>query len=149
MNGSGEHIALRPATVDDFDQIVEIWRLSGLRVAEGGRDSREAFARQVARFGSAIQVAVVAERVVGVVFGTHDERKGWINRLAVLPAYRRRGIAEALVKTADTELRRAGMEIVAALVEPESPASAALFQKLGFLTDVPALYFRKLTRDNA
>ena len=36
-------------------------------------------------------VAEAGGELVGVVLGTHDGRKGWINRLAVAPAYQRRG----------------------------------------------------------
>ena len=84
-----------------------------------------------------------ADRIVGVVFGTHDQRKGWINRLAVLPAYRGRGVAKALVWAAEEAIRGHDIEILAALVEPDNAASLGLFRALGYRTDVPVVYFRK------
>ena len=44
-------------------------------------------------------------KLVGIVVATHDGRKGWINRLAVHPDYRRRGIAKKLIEEAEEYLR--------------------------------------------
>jgi len=71
-------------------------------------------------------------RLVGAVLGTHDTRKGWINRLAVHPDYRRRGIARRLVRFAERELRKQGLEMFAALIEPRNAASEAVFRHLGY-----------------
>lgn len=137
-------VVIRPAAEDDYPDIVSVWRESGLSVRPQGRDRREAFVAQLARFPKSYLVAQAQGRVVGVVLGTHDGRKGWINRLAVLPAYQRRGVASALVAACEQALRASGIGITAALVEPHSAASAALFDRLGYATDVPVLYFRKL-----
>ena len=80
---------------------------------------------------------------VGVVLGSHDERKGWINRLAVMPEYRRRGIALSLADACDAAIRADGIEIVAALVEVNNDSSAALLEKLGYAADIPVTYYRK------
>jgi len=44
-------------------------------------------------------VAAADQRIAGVVLGTHDGRKGWINRLAVAKDFRRQNIASKLVAT--------------------------------------------------
>lgn len=136
--------SIAPVTIGDYDEIVRVWTATGLSVRRKGRDTREAFAHQLAAFPDSYLKAVVKDRVVGVVFGTHDQRKGWINRVAVLPAYRRKGVAAALVRSCDRAIRAQGIGIVAALVEEDNTASAALFAKLGYQADVPVKYFRKL-----
>jgi len=133
-----------PVTTVDYDEIVHVWTEAGLSVRRRGRDTREAFAHQLAAFPGLYLKAVVGDRMVGVVFGTHDQRKGWINRVAVLPPYRRKGVAAALVRSCDRAIRAQGIGIVAALVEEENTASATLFAKLGYQADVPVTYFRKL-----
>lgn len=139
-------VPIRPATAADYDQIVEVWASGGLPVRLQGREGEEAFCRQLERFPTLYLVAVDGDRVVGVVLGTHDERKGWINRLAVLPAYQRRGIAAALLTACDAAFQAVGIEIVAALVEPENTPSRALLGQSGYRADVPVKYYRKLTR---
>jgi len=141
--------SIREARADDYDAIAELWLASGLPARIRGRDCREAFVRQRARAPALHLVAIAGERVIGVVLGSHDGRKGWINRLAVVPEHRRRGIAAALVRACEKAIRAEGIEIVAALVEPASRASGALFEELGYREDVPVRYFRKLSRPDA
>ncbi len=143
------HCTIRPATADDYEGIVDLWRQAGLTYCGEGRESRGAFRRQLAAFPDLYLVATDGDTIVGVVLGSHDHRKGWINRVAVHPQHRRRGLAEALVSTCDAAIRAHGIEIVAAFVEADNPASAALFEKLGYRADVPVTYYRKLDRPEA
>ena len=55
-------------------------------------------------------------RLVGVVIGTWDGRRGTIHRLAVDPATRRRGVAQALVKEVEERLYARGCRRVTLLV---------------------------------
>ena len=141
--------AIRPAIARDYERIVEVWVASGLPVKLQGRESREAFVRQLQSLPGLYLVAMDGERIVGVILGSHDHRKGWINRLAVLPEYRRRGIAADLVLACERALQAEGMEITAALIEEDNATSRLLFEKLGYRADVPAAYYRKLTRPDA
>lgn len=138
--------SIRPARCEDYPQIVEVWRGSGLPARLQGRESEEAFHRQLEHFAQLYLVAVCGDRMIGVVFGSHDHRKGWINRLAVLPEYRRQGAATALIAACEEALHASGIEILAVLIEPESRASCALFERLGYHNDVPVRYYRKLAR---
>ena len=125
---------IRLLTVEDYDALLGLWQRAGLHsLRPKGRDSREAIARQLKRGVAAILGLEVDGRLVGVVLATHDSRKGWINRLAVDPAYRRRGYGLRLIEAAEAWLREQGMRIIAALVESDNPASLALFQKAGYI----------------
>ena len=135
---------IETVSADDYDEIVQVWVDSGLSVRRRGRDTRDAFEQQLAVFPDLYLKAVAQMRIIGVILGTHDQRKGWINRLAVLPVFRRQGVAVALVTACDRAIRAQGIGIVSALVETESKASAALFERLGYRSDVPVRYFRRL-----
>ncbi len=149
MTGSprqtGFHI--RHAAVQDYDALLDLWRAAGSDVEPAKRESREAFARQLAMFDGLYLVAEVVDegggRIVGAVLGSHDGRKGWINRLAVDPEYQRRGIGAILVTAVDAAIRAHGITIVCALVESDNAASATLFRQLGYADNVPVIYFRK------
>lgn len=142
-------LPIRCARPEDYDQIICVWSASGLSVRPKGREAREAFCRQLIRFSDLYLVVTDGERIVGVVLGTHDYRKGWINRLAVLPEYRRRGVARALVTACDTAIRAHGIEIVATLIEPDNSASCAVLEEAGYQADAPVRYYRKLSHREA
>lgn len=125
---------IRRLALDDYDDLMALWKRAGLHsLKPRGRDSRAAIARQIASGVETILGLTVDDRLVGAVVATHDSRKGWINRLAVDPDYRRRGYGARLIAAAEDVLRDQGMRIIAALVESDNPASLALFQKVGYV----------------
>ncbi len=129
-----DEITVRTLTLDDYDHWTSVWQRAGLHsVRSQGRDRREAFARQ---FASGTHTMIGLERngeLIGVVLTTHDGRKGWINRVAVLPEHRHKGYAARLVAEAEDVLRAQGMTVIAALIEGGNDASLALFNKLGYV----------------
>jgi len=74
---------------------------------------------------------VVDEKMVGFIGGERDSsrRMGWITTLGVLPAYRRRGIAETLLKSCEECL---GMPIVRLSVRASNQAAIRLYEKQGY-----------------
>lgn len=136
-------------TKSDYDRVLALWNAAGLHIRPTGRDTREAFERQL---DGGMQIAIGIEtddgELIGVVLATHDGRKGWINRLAVHPDRRRQGIAKALVSAAEDSLRALGIEIFAALIEPGNDASFELFLSSGYV-DYPGIhYVSKRDRDD-
>jgi ribosomal protein S18 acetylase RimI-like enzyme len=122
-----------PIGMSDYERIVALWEAAGLSHRPNGRDTREAFARQLeSGLQTAIGVENEAGELVGVVLTTHDGRKGWINRLAVHPDYRRQGLGRRLIREAEQVLHNQGLHIIAALIEHENAASLALFQQAGY-----------------
>ena len=141
-------IRIRPLRPSDYDAMIEVFDLCGLHPRTRGRDRRKEIAKQLRSNRTLYLGAFDGARLVGTVLGTHDTRKGWINRLAVLPEYRHRGIAAKLVRACERALRAEGMELFAALVEGDNVASQTLFAKLGYeTTDIR--YYRRKVRDDA
>ena len=152
MSGQGDSpessFDIRRARAEDYTAILAVWEASGLPFSPAGRESEASFAAQVARFPDSYLVVETKGRIVGVVLGTHDHRKGWINRLAVLPEYRGQGLGGRLLAECEATLQAGGIEIISALIEPDNKASIALFERWGYLNDVPARYYRKRSRSD-
>lgn len=127
-------------TTGDYEAIRAVWEAAGLPVRPGGRDSHEQFARQMVGGTQTVIGLRTGERLIGVVVVTHDGRKGWINRLAVLPDCRRQGAGMKLIAEAERALHEQGMQVIAALIEDGNDASLALFQRAGYL-DYPHIHY--------
>ena len=139
--------ALRYLTIDDHAAILALWQCAGLHsIRPEGRDSRAEFEKQLA--GGQIAIGLEEDgQLIGVAIVTNDTRKGWINRLAIDPAYRRQGYGEQLVQAAEEALHEAGLHLMAAFIEEGNDASLALFEKLGYATHQHLYYLSK--RDSA
>jgi ribosomal protein S18 acetylase RimI-like enzyme len=72
------------------------------------------------------------EKIVGVVLGSHDGRRGWINRLAVLPGFQKRGVGGMLVKELERRLAKLGLLLVAVQVDRGNRRSLRFFKGLGY-----------------
>ena len=73
----------------DYENVIVLWEEAGIHYRPGGRESRQRMAGELKNGQSVFLVAEADKRIVGVVLGTHDDRKGWINRLAVAEEFRR------------------------------------------------------------
>jgi ribosomal protein S18 acetylase RimI-like enzyme len=70
-------------------------------------------------------------------------RRGWINRLAVDPEFRRRGIAKALIAEAEQVLKESGIKVFAVHIENWNMISKELFRKCGYVEHRDVTYFSK------
>jgi ribosomal protein S18 acetylase RimI-like enzyme len=128
--------------LDDYARWMHVWRASGLHsVRARGRDSRRAFERQLQHGTHTMLGVLIGDELVGVVLATHDGRKGWINRLAVLPAFRRKGVARLLISEAERVLSSQGISVIAALIEPDNDSSLHLFHELGYVEPPEGMHY--------
>lgn len=99
---------IREMTIDDYDQVFAMWQITSKR-ALSSADEREEINRYLNRNKGLSQVAVMDGKIVGTVLAGHDGRRGFIHHMAVLPDYRRHGIAKAMAEKAIENLAREGI----------------------------------------
>lgn len=93
--------------------------------------------------------AVDGGEIAGIVFCEvkRDPDQGWVDVLGVVPDYRRRGIAEALLKTAFAELWRRGQPRIGLGVDAESLTGATrVYERAGMRTLWHAIVYEKELR---
>lgn len=125
-------LKIRKYINEDYDLLIELWKISSLPYRPKGRDSREELVRQNKLDCSLFLVAEAEGRLIGSLFGSHDGRKGWINRLAVHPDFQRKNIGTKLVEEVEKLLEKAEIGIFACLIEAENEISKKVFQRLGY-----------------
>jgi ribosomal protein S18 acetylase RimI-like enzyme len=77
-------------------------------------------------------VGVLDEEVVGALMAGFDGVRGWIYHLAVVPEYRRHGIATQLVRAAESGLRELGCPKVNIQVRASNDGVVAFYRNLGY-----------------
>ena len=133
-------IKFRNFTIEDYDLLIKIWTDSGLSIKNKGRDIKEKIKAEIKKGIADFIFAEDENKVVGVILATHDGRKGWINRLTVIPEFRGKGIARALVAEAENRLFEKGIEIYACLIEDDNKASLEVFEKLDY-NEFPDMHY--------
>lgn len=147
MNVACSFMRIHKLTIDDHTEIISLWNRAVLPYKPKGRDSESVMEFQMKKSPSLFLGAYDKNRLVGTVIASYDYRRGWINRLAVDPKYRRMGIAQKLIAAAEKALRKKGAKIFAALVDDSNVASLSLFKKCGYLEHSDVLYLSKRESD--
>ena len=128
---------------EDYDAIIDVWKAAGLSFRPIGRDSKEEIIRQIKLDPEMFLGAFVDSQMIGMIMGSYDSRKGWLNRLAVIPEHQGKGIARVLVEEMEKRLKAKGFRIIATMIEDGHDASMELFKKAGYVIHDDITYLTK------
>ncbi len=78
-----------------YEEVIEVWRKSGIRV--GSTDTKEELKRIVRRSPQLFLVGKIDEKIIGVVIGGFDGRRGYVHHLAVNPDYQKKGYGKLIL----------------------------------------------------
>jgi len=141
-----EKMKLRPLSPEDYENMIETWNKAGLSIRVKGRESKKSIRKEL-KFVGAYFIGAFdkskEEQPIGLVIANYDGRRGWINRIAVLPEYRRRGVASALIDKAEEFLKKKGAKVIAALIDKSNNSSRKLFEKHGYNMIEEISYYAK------
>jgi len=139
---------IRKLTIDDYDELIALWERSELSHRPRGRDSRESMTPEMGRDGTFFLGMFDGEKMIGSILGSSDGRKGWINRLAVDPDYRGKGLAAQLIEECEKRLYSLGIKVIAALIEGDNKSSESAFSKAGYIYWDDIKYYSKRFSDD-
>jgi ribosomal protein S18 acetylase RimI-like enzyme len=118
----------------DYDEVVSVWKQSGLRKTLG--DNRDEIRMKIRRDPELFLVAEDSDgKIIGTLLGGWDGRRGWIHHLGVIPSQQRSGVATKLVKEVERRMKRKGVVKVNALVYESNNRSLKFFEKMGYEMD--------------
>lgn len=131
MEGEQESsIRIRAFAEADEPAVVQLWKQCGL--IRPWNDPHKDIARKLGVRRDLFLVAVDAGEIVGTVMVGYDGHRGWINYLAVSPAYQRRGLGRSLMAEAETRLLREGCPKVNLQVRAGNEGVVAFYLRLGY-----------------
>jgi ribosomal protein S18 acetylase RimI-like enzyme len=138
-------VAIRPALRDEIAAVLDVWRRA--EVIPGETDSAADLAGLLRRDDEALLLAVADGAIVGTLIVTWDGWRAGFWRLAVLPEWRRRGVARALVAEGERGLRARGARRISVLAESSDPRAMAFWQArtdMGYTRDPGARRYVKM-----
>jgi ribosomal protein S18 acetylase RimI-like enzyme len=130
-----DDVIVRPARATDSSAILGLWDQAGMLgyTREPERDISAVLAADAGAF----LVAEAAGETVGVLMGSNDGRRGWINRLAIAPQHRARGIGRALVAEAERVMGAGGLPQANLLVFADNRDAQDFWERLGYSASAP------------
>ena len=122
----------RAMTIEDYDQIYELWmHINGFGIRSID-DSREGIARFLKRNPTTSVVAEVDGKIVGGILCGHDGRRGCFYHVCVKPEYRRKGIGKQMVVFAMEALKAEKINKVSLIAFTTNDIGNAFWNTIGW-----------------
>lgn len=102
-------LKIQEMNILQYEELYALWQITSKR-ALSKADERQEIAKYLERNKGMSQVALYNGKIVGTVLAGHDGRRGYIHHMAVLPEYRRHGIANKMAEKAIEKLKKEGID---------------------------------------
>lgn len=125
-------VIIREMTMEDYEQVYELWtkiKGFGIRTVD---DSREGVARFLRRNPTTSMVAEQNGHVVGNILCGHDGRTGCFYHVCVAPTYRKHGIGYRMVRAAMEALKGEGVSKISLIAFKDNPVGNAFWKGIGW-----------------
>lgn len=123
----------RSFSLNDYDSIIDLWSRAGLKLSPS--DTMEGLKSKLRRDPDLFFVLEDSSRIIGVVMGSYDGRRGWINHLAVDPEYQGKSIGQKMISELETRFKKIGCEKINLLIEMENQNVQKFYIKQGYKKD--------------
>lgn len=137
---------IRNMTVDDYDEVYNLWINTTGMGLNNIDDSRVGIERYLKRNPATCFIAKKDNNIVGVILSGHDGRRGYIHHTAVAVSERRQGIGKALLGAALNALKNEGINKVALVAFKKNDIGNRFWEKNGFIVRDDLVYRNKEIR---
>ncbi|HVN85908.1 MAG TPA: GNAT family N-acetyltransferase [Candidatus Binatia bacterium] len=128
-----KRIRIRRCRPCDVTAVLQFWNRAG--APESVTDAPSSLRARLRRDRDLLLLAWDDSRLIGSVMGGWDGWRASMARLAVDPAYRRLGIARALVARVEKRLRARGAKRIGGIVLIENRLGRAFWERAGYRRD--------------
>ncbi len=113
--------------------LVDLWEKCNLIVPQN--DPIEDIQRKLEFQPDLFFVALLDGKLIGSVMAGYEGHRGWLNYLAVLPEYQKKGYGRKLVEKAIIELEKLGCLKLNVQIRESNISAVRFYERLGFKDD--------------
>jgi ribosomal protein S18 acetylase RimI-like enzyme len=117
-------------TMKYYKKVIQIWRKAGINV--GSSDTKEEIKRMIKRNPKLCLIGHLEGKVIGVVMGGFDGRRGYVHHLAVDPDYQKRGYGKMMMDELIARLRKMGVHKIHLFIEKYNKEVVEFYLNLGW-----------------
>ena len=125
-----DEIHIRECREDESQAVLELWQQADAVVSP--TDTLEQVRVAIKHVASSFLVAESGARMIGTIIGTFDGWRGEIYRIAVVPEFRRLGVARMLLEAAEKWMAEQGCHRISAIVEKDHPWATGFWDAAGY-----------------
>ena len=116
--------------IEYYDEVVELWRKTGIEMVSS--DTIDEVTRVLNRNPDLFLIGKAQEKVIAVVIGTFDGRRGYVHHLAVDPDYQKMGFGKTIMDGLIEQFRKMNIHKVHLFIEKSNRAVVEFYNHLGW-----------------
>jgi len=116
--------------IEYYDEVVELWRKAGIEMVSS--DTIEEVTRVLSRNPDLLLIGKVQEKVIAIVIGAFDGRRGYVHHLAVDPDYQKMGFGKTIMDGLIEQFRAMDIHKVHLFIEKSNRAVVEFYNNLGW-----------------
>jgi len=136
---------IRAFSRSDESAVVALWEQCQL--TRPWNDPHKDIARKLTVQRELFLVGVEKDSIVATVMAGYEGHRGWVNYLAVAPAFRGRGAGRALMARVEQLLMDRGCPKISLLIRAENSDVADFYRHLGYTQDHVVALGKRLIHD--
>ena len=113
-----------------YHEIIALWKRSGIDVSSS--DTRDEIAKMLKRNPDLFLIGKVQERVIAVVIGAFDGRRGYVHHLAIDPDYQKNKYGKMMMDELIEKFHTKKVHKVHLFIEKSNKEVADFYRKLGW-----------------
>lgn len=113
-----------------YDEVVQLWKKAGISV--GSSDLKEEIEKMLERNPNLFLIGKIKEKIIAVVMGGFDGRRGYVHHLAVDPIHQKKGYGKIMMHDLISDFRRIGVHKIHLFIERQNQAVVDFYSNLGW-----------------
>ena len=116
--------------IESYDEVVGLWRKAGIEIVSS--DTIDEVTRVLNRNPDLFLIGRVQEKIIAVVMGAFDGRRGYVHHLAVDPDYQKMGYGKAIMEALIEQFRTKNIQKVHLFIEKTNKTVVEFYNNLGW-----------------
>ena len=117
-------------TIDMYHEVHQIWKKTGLSL--GKSDTKEEVQQVLNHSQDLFIVGKIDDKIVAVVMGAFDGRRGYVHHLAVDPEYQRSGLGKEIMEELHNRFTEKNIVKVHLFIEVDNEGVIEFYKKVGW-----------------
>ncbi len=113
-----------------YKDVVEIWKRTGISITSS--DTKDGLNVMLNRNPDLCLIAKIDEKVIGVIMGGFDGRRGYVHHLAIDPEYQKKGYGTLLIDELIERFQQKRVHKIHLFIEKHNEEVIAFYAKLGW-----------------
>ena len=113
-----------------YEEVIQLWRNAGLGVSSS--DSKGEVEKMLNRNRDLFLIGTLKDKVVAVVMGAFDGRRGYVHHLAIDPTYQRQGYGAKIMTKLNETFRQKGIHKIHLFIEKHNNEVIDFYKNLGW-----------------